>query len=141
MSLEQALKENTEAIKALTLALGAKTPTPTLSEEVFTEPVKRASKKTPATVVNTVVDTETPANKPVAAVKDVPNKTENPSFDPSYAPVKQAILSAISGGHRAAVTKILSEYNAKNGQDLPREVYDEVLGKLDAVINGEGDLA
>lgn len=146
MSLEAALKENTETMRELIEVL-TRTNLPEAQAAAG-----KAAKTKPAAEAE---DADKPAFlKGKAAAKPAAAAAEKPAAakpapakaaksDDAYAPVKAAILKAIADGHRKSITDMLAEYDAKTGQDLDPSVYDEVLEKI-SVINGgevEGELA
>lgn len=147
MSLEQALTDLANAIKAQTAALTANA-NGAPAKTVPTSTVKETAAPKAAAVAETDTTAETPkkpnpstskaTSAPKAASAKAPAADEG--VDPAYVPVKAAILSAIAGGHRTAVTALLKKHGAKTGQDLAPDVYDEVLGELDGIVNGEADL-
>lgn len=139
MSLEAALKENTETMRELIEVL-----TRTNLADVqaaagkATKPAGKAAKAAPA-----AEETDKPepkaepkaeAAKPAAKAAAAPAKKADAD---AYAPVKKAILDAIAGGHRKSITDMLAEYDAKTGQDLTPDVYDEVLEKISVITGGE----
>jgi len=144
MSLENALNNLADAIKAQTALLAG---------NAAPAPAKAAGKgKTAEAAPADENDNAGPAKaaakdagkKAPAAGKAAPAPASSAAvIDPAYAPVKTAILDAIAKGHRTQVTAVLKEYGAATGQDLTPDVYDEVLGKLDEIVNpaAEGDLA
>lgn len=140
MSLEAALKENTEAVLKLAAALAP------LAENL---PAKKAAPKaaTPAAEVSEeLAEPAKPAakapTKPVLKAASTPAAKADEGIDPGYAPVKAAILDAINNHNkRPEIAAMFKKYGVKNGQELDSSVYDEVLGEIDAIVNGEGELA
>lgn len=142
MSLEAAIKELTTAVNVLNETLSkpgmnpgavnkapkaAPAKVPTIEEDVFDEPEAKPAKPV----------AKPAAPKPAPAVKTAPVKADSDA----YGPVKKAILDAIANGHRKSITDMLAEYDAKTGQDLTPDVYEEVLEKITVITSGEGDLA
>lgn len=144
MSLEAKIAELTTAVQVLTEVMTSGG-TPTVNGK------PNASSKVPSKATKAEAepeDNETPPpaflKKEVAATKaaaKTPAKAAAPAKGDAYAPVKKAILDAIAAGHRKSISDMLAEYDAKTGQDLTPDVYDEVLEKIGVITGGEVDLA
>lgn len=80
------------------------------------------------------------AAKPAAKAAAPAAKTDD-AIDPAYAPVKAAILDAIAKNFRPQIAAMFKKHGVKNGQELDPSAYDEVLGEIDAIVNGEAELA
>lgn len=141
MSLEDALKENTAALRELTEAIvrGALPEAQAGAKQRTLGEVIGAKKDAPATTAAATKPAATTkpatAAKPAAATKPAAKAAETDE----YAPVQKAIEAAVAAGHRNSVKNILAEYDAKNGKDLDPSAYPEVLEKLTVIMGGEVD--
>lgn len=147
MTLEAAIKENTEVTRELIEVL-TRTSLPEAQATAKPAPKAAALAKPKAAPASAEEDElgDIPAHvakgaaKPVAAAKPAPKaapaKTDD-GIDPAYAPVKAAILDAIAKNFRPQIAALFKKYGAKNGQELDPTTYDEVLGEIDGIVNGE----
>lgn len=131
MSLEAALKENTETMRELIEVL-TRTNLPEAQAAASTATKKPAAKAKADDAEKAEPKAETAKPAPKAAAK-----AETAGGAADYAPVKQAILDAIKNGHRKSITDMLAEYGAKTGQDLTPDTYAEVLEKIAVITGGE----
>jgi hypothetical protein len=113
MSLEQALQDNTAALKAFTAAFGsgnALTAAPKALEEKIAK-----------------------AEKTVAAPAKAATKKEEPASDiPDYEKVvKPAVIAYVKANTREAMDQILLDnFEVKSAKDLKPNQYQALLGKL-----------
>lgn len=158
MSLEDQIAKLTTAVENLTEAFVAHTndaaPAKATAKPKVTaknvdahleaeEAGEAAPAAKPATVkpkVATTIVAERQAKAEAAAPKAAP-AADGSVADPAYAPVKAAILDAIAKNHRPEIQALFKKYKVKNGQELDSSTYDDVLGDIDAIVNGEGELA
>lgn len=134
MSLEAALKENTETMRELIEVL-TRTNLPE-AQAAAGKAAKPAAPKAAKPAAEETDKAEAPKKAAAPAAKAAAAPAKKADAD-AYAPVKKAILDAIAGGHRKSITDMLAEYDAKTGQDLTPDVYDEVLEKISVIVGGE----
>lgn len=155
MSLEAAIKELTTAVQVLTEVMtsggqpivngkanpSSKVPTAKAApaaEEGEDTPTPAFLKNQPKPAAAKPAATKTAAGKtPETALKKAPASTAD--VPEGYAPVQAAIVAAVADGHRKSIKDMLAEYDAKSGQDLDPDVYEEVLEKIAVITGGEVD--
>lgn len=134
--LEQAIMENTQAIKALhaflqnsQLHFGAPTPAPSpepkwypggevLTESVDPEPIQAPVKK------------EEPTPEPTKPAV----KVEEPAAEISYDQVASKLIALAKAKGREAAISLLADFNAKSGKDLKTEQYSDVISHIDTLL-------
>lgn len=131
MSLEKAIQENTEAVKALTAALqagGVAAPVETKAEEKPKAEKKKAAPKKEAKA-------EAPKEEPKADAKP---DYESDKYVKEVKPLTLKVIKTIS---REAVANVLAEFgdDLKSAKDLSADQYDDYMAKLNALL--EEDLA
>jgi len=122
MSLEQAIQENTAAVKELIAVWGK------LNAQA------KAVDKAPGTTTVTAAGkpVEAKVEKAAADKPKVETKKEVAAPAADYAPVGAAITAfAAANGREAALAK-LSEFNVKSGKELKPEQYADVLAAFTA---------
>ena len=126
MSLEKAIQENTEAVKALTAALSAGGAKEAPKKEA---PKKETPKK------------EAPKEEPKEE-KPAPKKEEKAADTIPYDDVKNKTLELVKAKGRDIVMSLLEDFgkDVKSAKDLEEGQYGEYLERVDDLLN-EDDVA
>jgi len=148
MSLEQALIENTAAVKNLAALLSAgdnKVP-PFVAREVAAKEVAAENKKASTAVVDATAP-KTAEAKATKAVKAEAPKTETKAPAPKaatvsdYAPVKDFTLKLVKEKGREVALALLGEYGVERADQLKPEQYAEYVEAAKAKLETEEELA
>lgn len=137
MTLEAALKENTEATRELIEVL-TRTSLPEV-QAAAGKATKPAPKNDDSDIPAHIANASKATTKPKAETKPKTETKKAASDADAYAPVQAAILDAVSKNLRPEITALLTSYGAKTGKDLSPDVYDEVLGKIAKIVAGESE--
>lgn len=127
MSLEQALQENTVAIRELIAALTNHAPTPAPTKEVEAaaeKAVEKAKAKAPAKKTEPAVETAANRSSDADATSDAV----------TYSQVSDAVLKLVAAKGRAAATDILTDMGLKSAREAKPEQYAELLAKVAEVM-------
>ena len=115
MSLEQAIQDNTAAIKALTIALGAKVTAPAAPQEAASSPAPKAQ----------------PAGW---SAKAAPSQGEPANTAPDYEKEVKPLVLKLVAKNRATVVALLEEYGVKNAQQIAPEKLAEFRDKIQQAL-------
>lgn len=124
MSLEQAVQENTAAVRALIAALAGSTIASAANENVAqpdaAKPTKPKAVKTEAA----------PAPAPVDIAKDA-YTPPTPDYDKEVAPLLTKVLKA---GGRQTLMSLFGRFKVANGGQLKAEQYAQVIADCGATL-------
>ncbi len=130
MSLENAIAENTAALKQLIAALNASAVAATAAfiPGALVDLATDAAASTPATTK--------PATKPAPVAKPVeakatPAKADDETVAIEYSQVSEAIMSMVRAKGKPAAVALLGEFNVTKGTDLKAEQYAAFLARAE----------
>jgi hypothetical protein len=137
--LEQAIADNTAAIRELIATIKASAPTTSARPPV----AKKATSNVKATVTENNGASSTPGapfHPAEAAAQEKPAMEEAPpatsvAESVTYEQVKHAILKVASTKSREIAAGILAEFGATKGPDLKPEQYAGIMARLNAVLS------
>lgn len=124
MSLEEALNRNTEALLALTAAMGKTAAAPAGAAGLDTAKASAAQ-------------TRTAAAKPPSAESATSGAQASTAATPDDKTVGAAVTAAVARSGREAVVALLGEYGVAKGSALPADVRAEFIEKAKALPEEE----
>jgi hypothetical protein len=134
MSIEQALAENTSAIRELIAALRAGIPTTAAQVAAVADeaPALAQPEATPATEAPAAVSDAAEHGKTAAqAVKALDGHANKPAPAATYENARAAMLSLSKEKGRDAVVAVLSAFGVQKLPDLEPEHYDALVAKVE----------